>query len=356
MEQNNNNPEVIDLREVIKKLWSKKKLFVKVLSIVFVLSCLWIFPQPRVYTTEVSLAPESSTAIEGGALSSLASSFGVNIGGMASNDAFYPLLYPDVISSSNFIVSLFDIKVRNADGDIDTDYYTYLTKYQKKNVYTEPLRWIKKQIKSLMPQDDEFSLDSKDNGVNAFCLSEEQNAVVEQIRSAITCDVDIKTEVITISVEDQDKLICACMADSVRARLQDFIIDYRTKKARHDLEYYQGLADKAKAKYETSAKAYADYCDTHSNVILQAYIVERDALENEMQINYSAYQAFLTQLQAAQAKVQERTPSFTILQCATVPLKPAKPKRILFVLGMMFLSCIITSAYMLKDDIFYSKR
>lgn len=351
MEQNNINSEVIDLREVFKKLWSKKKLFVKVLSIVFVLSCLWIFPQPRFYTTSVSLAPESSAAIEGGALSSLASSFGVNIGGMASNDAFYPLLYPDVIASSNFIVSLFDIRVKNADGDIDTDYYTYLTQYQKKNIYTEPFRWMRRKIKSLLPKEKKLTIGGENGKANPFCLSEEQDAVVELIKSSISCDVDIKTEVITIKVDDQDKLICACLADSVRERLQKFIIDYRTQKARHDLEYYQSLADEAKAKYESSSKAYADYCDTHSNVILQSYIVERDALENEMQVNYSAYQAFLTQLQAAKAKVQERTPAFTILQCSTVPIKPTKPKRLIFVLGMIVLAIIGTSLYVIKDDI-----
>lgn len=350
------NPEVIDLREVFKKVWERKKLYVKVMTIVFILSCIWIFPQPRIYTTSVSLAPESSAAVEGGSLSSLASSFGVNLGGMDSNDAFYPLLYPDVIASSNFIVSLFDIQVKNADGDIQTDYYTYLKDYQKKNVLTQPVRWLKKQIINLFPKKkDALSGGTGEDKIDPFCLSEEQDALVEQVRASISCDVDIKTEVITIKVEDQDRLICACLADSIRERLQNFIIDYRTKKSRRDVDHYQKLADEAYAKYENATKAYADYCDTHNNMILQAYITERDALENEMQVSYSAYQAFLTQLQASSAKLQERTPAFTILQCATVPLKPAKPKRMLFVLGMLFLSVIGTSIYILKDDIFATK-
>ena len=45
----------------------------------------------------------------------------------------------------------------------------------------------------------------------------------------------------------------------------------------------------------------------------------------------------------AQAKIQERTPAFTVLKCATVPIKPAGPKRMIFVTIIMIISfCIIT--------------
>lgn len=52
---------------------------------------------------------------------------------------------------------------------------------------------------------------------------------------------------ISISVEAQDPLICATLTDTVQNRLQQFITDYRTSKARKDLEYYQELCSEAKA-------------------------------------------------------------------------------------------------------------
>ena len=52
--------DVIDLVEVFKLLKSKKKVFFIVLPIVFVLSCLYIFPQPRYYRCNVTLAPEAT--------------------------------------------------------------------------------------------------------------------------------------------------------------------------------------------------------------------------------------------------------------------------------------------------------
>ena len=78
-----NNKEVIDLREVWKQIWSRKRLFFKVWSITFVVSCLIIIPVPRTYRATVSMVPETMS-VSSGTLSSLASSFGINMGNMTS--------------------------------------------------------------------------------------------------------------------------------------------------------------------------------------------------------------------------------------------------------------------------------
>ena len=70
-----------------------------------------------------------------------------------------------------------------------------------------------------------------------------------------------------------------------------------------------------------------------------------------MQLKYNTYTTFSNQLQAAIAKVQERTPAFTIIQGAEVPQKPTGPKRVLFVLSMTFVAFIGTSVYVLRDII-----
>jgi uncharacterized protein involved in exopolysaccharide biosynthesis len=63
-----------------------------------------------------------------------------------------------------------------------------------------------------------------------------------------------------------------------------------------------------------------------------------------------------TQLEAAKAKVLERTPVFTVIKGADVPIKPAGPKRMLFVAGMLLLTFIGTSAYILLDKRQYSDK
>jgi uncharacterized protein involved in exopolysaccharide biosynthesis len=59
-------------------------------------------------------------------------------------------------------------------------------------------------------------------------------------------------------------------------------------------------------------------------------------------------------LEAAKAKVQDRTPAFTIIEGAAVPVKPAGPKRMIFVIGMMFLTFIGTAFYITKKDFHFS--
>lgn len=349
MEEQKKELSTINLRKLSKLVWKERKVFNKVLPIVFILSCIWIFPQPRYYTTSVAVAPEASGAMAGGGLSSIASSFGINIGGMENNDAIYPMLYPDLFESPEFTVSLYDIKVTTEDGELTTDYYTYMKKHQEPNWLTKPFTDAIKWVKKLFVK--KTSVGGDGTKLNSFRMSEEDYALMETIQDLITCSVDKKTDVATITIQDQDPLVCAIMADSVKMRLQDFITQYRTSKARMDVEYYQNLADQALRDYETSVKVYSDYCDTHKNMILQANISERDELENEMSLKFNTYNAMMVQLEAAKAKVQERIPSFTTLKSATVPVKPAGPKRVLFVLGMLFLSFVITSLWICRGQI-----
>ena len=72
-------------------------------------------------------------------------------------------------------------------------------------------------------------------------------------------------------------------------------------------------------------------------------------MENDMQLKFNAYSTINTQLQAAKAKVQERTPAFTTLKGAAVPIKPAGPKRMLFVFLMLILTFMGTCGYILYD-------
>lgn len=344
--------DVIDLRVVTRKIKENKKLFFKVFAFTFVLSCAWILPVPRQYSTEITLAPEMESATSGGSLSSLASSFGINLGNMTSTDAIYPMLYPDVMESTNFIVSLFDIKVKNVDGSIETDYYSYMSKHQKETFWLIPFNSLKKWIGKMTASDDAMSLKSKGNKkADSFNLSKQQYSIVEKIKDNVTCTIDKKTDVITISVTDQDRLICATLADSVRVRLQNYITEYRTRKSRVDLEYYTKLRNEAKAEYEQIRRKYISFSDANTEISLPSVEAYKEDLENEMQICYNAYTTLLAQWQMAQAKVQERTPAFTIIEGASLPQKPTKPKRMLFVIGMLFLSAIGTTMYIMKNDI-----
>lgn len=344
--QNTKGNDVIDFKEIVKKLWKNRMVFYKTLPVVFVLSCIYILSIPRKYTSEVKLAPEVENSLSQGGLGSLAASFGFDIGSMATSDAIFPELYPELLGTNDFVTQLFPITVETEDNSLKTDYYTYLTKHQKYAWWSPIFR----AVKSIFPKSEDKRSRTGAGGdakLNPLYLTKQQNDIAELIKSRIKCNIDRKTSLITINVKDQDPRISATLADSIRLKIQEFIIDYRTRKARVDVEYYTNLTAQSKADYEMARLAYTRFADSNRNVILESILSKQKDLENDMQVKYNNYTTYNGQLQMAIAKLQERTPSFTLLQGASVPIKASSPKRMRFVLVMLILGGLIVSSYIL---------
>lgn len=352
MENKNDEQKTLDLGKIIKLLWLQKNRFYKVWIWTFILSCIWIFPQPRYYSSSVALAPEMNGEDAGG-LSSIASSFGFNIGGMTGQDAIYPELYPELFDSPEFIVGLYGIQIQTKEKEgeetIKTNYYTYIRDHQKKNWLTLPYYWVKSKISNLLSPKEPASDNIAD--INPSMMSYSDYMLMQSIMGHIGCAVDKKTSVITINVTDQDPLVCTLMADSVKEHLQNFIIRYRTSKAKEDVRHYQQMRDSAETEYIKSMEAYSHFCDSHMNTILQTYQSERDKLESDMMLKQNALAAMETQLQTTKVKLQEKTPAFTTLKSATVPVKPAGPKRMFFVIGMLILATTIRGFLLIRKYI-----
>lgn len=353
MNTDQNKPAVskqgLSMNDLFKEIIKHRRLYYKVMSITLVLGVIYALSLPKTYRCTVMLAPELSSTSRSGSLASIASSFGIKLGSgsMGNSEALFPTLYPDLMNSVAFRTSLFPITVQREDDSTHTvmTYYDYLKDGQKRPWWSEGIKAVFDGIRSLFPIEEEEPTE-----VDPFRLTKKQYAVVKAIAEKVVCDVDKKTLVITIDVVDQDPLIAATMADSVQVRLQKFITDYRTHKARVDLEYNQKIYEEAKEQYEKARLKSAAFSDANQKLFLESVRSERTKLENEMQLQYRNYSQIATQLQLAEAKVQEETPAFTILQPASVPLKKSGPnrKKILFV--FLFLGFVGTTAYMLHKE------
>ena len=334
----------IDFGKIFKDLLKHKTLYYKVLPVAFILAAIYALSLPNYYNCQVKLSPELSGKAGGtSGLASLAKSFGVNLGtGGAGTEALFPTLYPDLMNSVDFKTSLFQVKVKRVEDQKEFTYYDYLDKEQK-------IPWWSKATQTFFSM---FSSEKPEQAstIDPFMLTKEQTEIMKAINKNVVCDVDKKTMVITINVTDQDALICATMADSVKTRLQKFITDYKTSKARVDLKYNQKLYVEAKARYESARKRYASFSDSHRDVSSQSAQTKLDDLENEMQMQQSIYQQVVAQLQQAEMKVQEETPAFTTLQSATVPVLKAGPKRAQMCLIFLFLAFLGTTGWILYKE------
>ncbi len=351
MENTKKNNE-IDILGIIKKVLEEGRLLLSFILIFAVIGVIVALNKQKIYTTTVILAPE----ISGGgslpeSLSSIASMVGVNLGNSGGGvDAIYPQIYPDVLTSSDFIINLFDVQVKQEKDSLYKTYYDHIINDAKIPFWAYPSIWISELLKDKDAEQD------NNTRINNFKLTKKQNDILNFIRSNISCIVDKNTNVISISVNDFDPVVSATMADTIQKQLQQYITMYRTKKARNDVEYAQKLYDEARQQYVKARQAYGSYADANEDLLLESYKTKRDDLENEMQLRYNIYNQIAQQLQLAKAKVQEQTPVFSIIQGATVPLKASSMPRSFLVIIYMFVGVLADAAWVLYlRDIVKSK-
>ena len=336
--ENEEEESSIDFKEIFAALWKHRLLYIIVLPLSIILGVIYAKSLPKYYQCQVTLAPElGGGASSGGSLSALASSMGYKVGGGSKSDAdaITPTLYPDLMNSVDFKTSLFSVKVHRMDSSKVMTYYDYLLYYQKTPWWSKIF-----SAKDTIRQEK----------LNPFMLTKKQTAIASVINKNVVCDVDDKTGVITIDVTDQDPLIAATMADSVKTRLQTFITKYRTNKARNDLETTKKLCIEAKRRYEKVRQQYGAFSDANQEVILESVRSKQEDLENDMQLQFNNYNALAASLQASYAKVQAVTPVFTTLQSATVPTQKDGPKGSQIVLVFLFVGILIPTIYALAKE------
>lgn len=343
LDNNHNNEELeIDLMAILRKVIGIRKKIYKAAGIGLIIGVIVAISIPKQYTVEVSLSPEMGNN-KGGGLSGLAASFlgsGVTMGD--GTDALNASLSADIVSSTPFLLELSAMDIPVTKNEVMT-LNTYLDEESSpwwSYVIGFPGMVIG-GLKSLFTEEDEITSFDK-TGQGAIELSKKDSKKIETMKKMITASVDKKTSMTSISVTFQDPKVAAVVADSVVKKLQEYIIDYRTFKAKEDCIYLEKLFKERQQEYYAAQKKYADYLDSHDNIILQSVRAEQERLQNDMSLAYQVYSQVASQLQVARAKVQEEKPVFAVVEPAVVPLEPSGTSRKVYVLAFIFLSvCIV---------------
>ncbi len=345
----------IDLMELFQKLLKKWKYILTFTVCAGVFGFVVALSIVKNYNVNSTLAPEVVSR-SGGNLSSLASLAGINLNTANTVDAVHPELYPDIVKSNNFVVELFSTPVEFKDkkeGLVTTDYYTYLKEYNRapwwSYVMSAPFKalgWFVGLMKD-KPEEVEGYAD-----VNPAGLTFEQDKIARKVREKVGVSVDNKTSIITLTVNAQHPEVAYQISEKVIEKIKVYVSDYRTSKARNDMEYYEQLFEDARKDYYDAQQKYAAYMDANQGVVLQRVMTERDRLQNEMQLKYNLYNTCAQQLQASKAKLQQETPVFAIISAPAVPLESAN-SRMMPLVAITFLGFCCACAWVLfiKDFI-----
>lgn len=342
----------IDWMEILRKIIAIRKTLYKAAGVGVVLGIIIALSIPKQYTVTVTLSPEMNGDKASSGLASLASSFLGGGASSSSNDALNVTLAPDIVASTPFILELFNTHVQTLDGELDTTLVAYLDEQK-----TPWWGYIKAApgmaigaIKSIFTE----KVDTV-SALNPFQLTEVEYQKVEDLRKVITANVDKKTAMTTVTVTLQDPKVTAIVADSVVAKLQQYIIDYRIKKAKEDCAYLEELYKERQQEYYDAQSKYAHYFDTNRNIAFQSVRAEQERLQNDMNLAYQVYSQVAQQLQMARAKIQEEKPVFAVVEPATIPLQPSGTSRKIVLIGILFLILISTCIWKLIGSSFLEK-
>ena len=340
----------IDWAGMLVKL-VRHKWFIIIWTIVFAILGVGVaLSQKHKYTVNVTLAPEVEGKSTSSSLRGIASMLGM--GGIIGNasggvDAVNITLFPEICSSVPFLTDLFPMPVTTYVSEKAYEKgkrpkTTTLFKFISKE--DEPKKGLSAWLEDIFGKDKK----KEDNSVvNVSRLTKMQAKVVKYLSRAVSASVDNKTGVTKITVTLEDPQIAAAVADTVCQRLQDYVTEYRTKKARKDYDYYIKLSDEAHEALVVAQAAYARSVDFDRSVILQSVSSEKERLRAEAQLAQQVFEQMEQQKAAAKAKYQELKPVFAVIQPATMPLKPSDTSKKVIVLGFMILGFVLASAWKL---------
>ena len=351
---NHNDEELeIDLMDLLRKVIGIRKKIYKAAGIGLIIGVIVAISIPKQYTVEVTLSPEMGNN-KGGGLSGLAASFlgsGVSMGD--GTDALNASLSADIVSSTPFLLELSNMKVP-VSGSEEISLSSYLDEESSpwwSYVIGFPGMVIG-GVKSLFIEDEDESIFSDKASQGTIELSKKESQKIESLKKKIVASVDKKTSMTSVTATFQDSKVAAVVADSVVKKLQEYIIDYRTSKSKEDCLYLEKLFKERQQEYYEAQRKYADYMDSHDNIILQSVRTEQERLQNDMSLAYQVYSQVAGQLQVARAKVQEEKPVFAVVEPAVVPLYPSGTSRKVYVLVFVFLSvCIVISWNLFGKDL-----
>lgn len=343
VEQINKQEETeIDLIEVIRKLWAKRKFILKVTVVFMAFGVLIALFSPKEYTAGCTMVPQIGEKTTGGNLSGLAAMAGINLGSNSGGDVLMPNVYPKILSSVPFQKELMQTEVKFEDYEQPVrllDYYTG-EEYRKFSL----LGTIKKYtiglpgliLGALSKEEATPGLpDSASSGIQS--LSKEEDDCMKILANLVTLTVNDKEGYITLSASMPEPVAAAQLAYKVQVLLQKYVTEFKIEKARANLEFIEERYADAKSEFERKQEELAEFRDANRNFASAVAKTTEERLSNEYAVVLGVYSELAKQREQANIQVKEDTPIFAVVEPVTVPTERSKPKRALICVAFTFL-------------------
>ncbi|GET24207.1 Wzz/FepE/Etk N-terminal domain-containing protein [Prolixibacter sp. NT017] len=343
-EEKNYNPgatadDEIDLIQMAKTLWEGRKTIIKTVAIFAVLGLLVALFSAKQYTAATTMVPQGAGGQSKlGGLSGLAAMAGFNLN-IGSNSDITPAVYPQIISSVPFQLELMKTKLTFKGIDHPVSLFDYYTEYDKPNPLIKYTIGLPGVILKAIKGKPEDGTSSGNNG--PIRLTNGQRKVQKKLADLVSIDYNDKDGYVTLTCNMPEALPAAQLAEHTQKMLQQYITDFKVKKAKANLEFVQQRYDETKKQFEKAQNELARFRDRNKNVATAMAQTELERLNSNYNLLSSVYTELAKQLEQAKIQVKEDTPVFTIIEPVSVPLEKSKPNRPMILIIWIFLGGII---------------
>ncbi len=340
MEQNSVAEDEIDLIALVQTVWAGRRTVIKILIVFGLIGLFVAIFSPKEYTASTVMVPTvAKKGGVGGSLGGLAAMAGINLSG-GSAEVIPPTLYPKIVKSLPFKKKLLETKINTSEREKPVSYQEYYT-----DVYSPGLLATLKKytiglpgviLGALRGNSAENATEQTVANLLVF-ITKEEKKVYGILDDNISLNVNDKEGYVELSASMPEAVPAAQLAEKAQALLQEYIIEFKSKKAKDQLRFVQERFKEKEKEFRKAEYALANFQDRNKNVIsAKAKTIERQ-LQTRYNLAYNVYSELAKQIEQQKIQVKEDTPVFSIIEPVSVPTERSKPKRGMILIIWLFL-------------------
>jgi len=329
----------IDLIALAKTFWSGRRIVIRSILICGVFGFLIaIFTAKEFVATTIMVPSGSDATSKLGSLGGLAAMAGINIGSATGSD-LSPTVYPQIVSSLPFQLELMKTPLSFSDLSQPVTFFDYYTKIQKPNVFLKYTIGLPGIILTTIKGKQPEKLIGEEN--KPFELSDKQRDVRQILSELISLETNVKDGLLTLTAKMPEARAAAQLGQRAQELLQQYITEFKIKKAKANLDFIQQRYDETSKKFEAAQQRLASFRDRNKNVSLATAKTEEERLLSQYNLIYGIYSELAKQLEQAKIQVKQDTPVFTVIEPISVPTKKSKPNRPMILFIWLFLGGVL---------------
>ncbi|MCX6237701.1 MAG: Wzz/FepE/Etk N-terminal domain-containing protein [Bacteroidia bacterium] len=337
----------IDLIALAKTFWSGRRTVLISILIFGILGFLIAISSSKEFVATTIMVPSGSDGTSKlGGLGGLAAMAGININTTSGSD-LSPTVYPQIVSSLPYQLELMNTPLNISELSEPVTFFDYYSKIQKPNIllkYTIGLPGIilglpGAILKAIKGEEPEKIIT---NGKNKpLEMSDKQRGVRLILSGLVSLETNPKEGTLILSAKMPEARAAAQLGQRAQELLQQYITEFKIKKAKTNLDFIQQRYDETAQKFEAAQQKLAMFSDRNKNVSLATAKTEEDRLTRQYNLIYGIYSELAKQVEQAKIQVKQDTPVFTIIEPISVPTIRSKPNRTMILFFWLFLGGLL---------------